>query len=193
METPSQLHPWFALQVRTRFENAVAAHLAGKGYEWLLPLCTSRRRWSDRIKDLELPLFPGYVFCRFDPMNRLPILMTPWVKQVVGVAKVPTAISENEIAAIQLAVRSGLRREPWPFLEVGQQVRVKYGPLAGLQGLLLEFRGQHRLLLSVSLLRRSVAVEIDGADVDPIAEAGKHREPRRVRPEPISLPVPAQA
>src|SRR3989442_10827151 len=82
-------YPWFALQTRCRYESFVAKQLAHKGYEILLPLYECRRRWSDRIKELELPLFPGYVFCRFNPLVRLPILMTPGVIQVVGVGKSP--------------------------------------------------------------------------------------------------------
>src|SRR5579859_2892809 len=77
-------YPWFALQVRMRHEALVTAHLNGKGYEWFLPLYKSRKRWSDRVKETELPLFPGYLFCRFDPQNRLPILKTPGVTQIVG-------------------------------------------------------------------------------------------------------------
>lgn len=163
MGSGSQSNPWFALQVRTRTESGVAAHLAGKGYEWFLPQYKCRRRWSDRIKQIELPLFPGYLFCRFDPQQRLPILMTPGVVQIVGIAKTPIPIDNAEIEAIQTAVRSGLPAQPWPFLEVGQRVRVDYGALAGLEGILVDFRGQYRIVVSVTLLRRSVAVEMDGA------------------------------
>lgn len=191
METRSEKLPWFALQVRTRFEHAVATYLDGKGYEWFLPLYKCRRRWSDRIKELELPLFPGYAFCRFDPLNRLPVLTTPWVVQVVGIAKTPIPIEESEIAAIQRAVQSGLATEPWPLLEVGQRARVEYGPLAGLEGTLLDFRGHHRLLLSVTLLRRSVAVEVDSADVTPIPEPHRRRG-HLLRPGPFARPVTAQ-
>jgi len=155
--------PWFALRVRSRYEHTVAAHLQGRGYESLLPLYKCRHRWSDRFKEIELPLFPGYVFCQFDSLNRLPILSIPGVVYVVGVGRTPVPIDENEIAAIQAAVKSGLPRQPWPFLEIGHRVRIECGPLCGVQGILLGFRGHHRLVLSVTLLQRSVAVQVDEA------------------------------
>ena len=149
-------------------QNIVTAILEGKGYESFLPLYQSRRAWSDRIKELQLPLFPGYVFCRFDVQRRLPILTTPGVVGVVGVGKRPVPIDEAGIGAIRAAVQSGLQTRPWPFLQIGQEVSVKDGPLSGLKGILLNFKGQHRLVLSVTLLQRSVAIEVDGAWVDPI-------------------------
>ena len=166
-------YPWFALQTRCRYESFVAKQLAHKGYEILLPLYECRRRWSDRIKELELPLFPGYVFCRFNPLVRLPILMTPGVIQVVGIGRSPVPVDDAEIAAIQTAVQSGLPRQPWPFLQIGQRVRVECGPLCGLEGILVDFKGRHRLVLSMTLLQRSVAVEVDGAWVISIPQ--QHR------------------
>src|SRR5579863_10172859 len=168
-------HPWFALQVRARYETLVAAHLRGRGYEWFLPLYKSRRRWSDRLKEIEQPLFPGYVFCRFDPLNRLPILTVPGVALIVGIAKTPIAIDEGEIMAIQAAVNSGLPSQPWPFLKLGQRVRIEHGALGGLEGILLEIRGRHRLVLSVTLLQRSVAVQVDDAWVTPLPQAAAGR------------------
>ena len=117
--------PWFAVQTRSRYENLVATLLRGKGYELFLPIYKSRRRWSDRIKELELPLFPGYLFCRFNPLDRFPILVTPGVMQVVGVGKSPIPVDDLEIAALKTAIRSGLPRQPWPFLQVGQRVRIE--------------------------------------------------------------------
>jgi transcription antitermination factor NusG len=162
MEPTGSIHSWFAVQVKTRRESAVATILGGKGYEAFLPTYKSRRRWSDRIKELELPLFPGYLFCRFNAQNRLPILTTPGVVQIVGIGRNPMPLEESEIAAIQVVVRSGLSREPWPFLQVGGRVRIEGGPLYGLEGIVLAFKGRNRLVLSVTLLQRSVAVEIDG-------------------------------
>jgi len=165
--------PWFALQIRSRYEKIAASLLCGKGYELFLPSYKSRRRWSDRIKELEVPLFPGYLFCRFNPLDRLPILVTPGVIQVVGTGKSPVPVDDAEIAALQTAVQSGLPRQPWPFLQIGQRVRVECGPLCGLEGILLDFKGRHRLVLSVTLLQRSVAVEVDGAWVISIPQ--QHR------------------
>ncbi len=135
--------PWFALQIRSRYEKIAATLLCSKGYELFLPAYKSRRRWSDRIKELEVPLFPGYLFCRFDPLDRLPILVTPGVIQVVGTGKSPVPVDDAEIAALQTAVQSGLPRQPWPFLQIGQRVRVECGPLCGLEGILLDLSFRH--------------------------------------------------
>ena len=162
---PSQPLPWYALQVRTRFERAVAEHLAGKGYEWFLPLYRDKKRWSDRIKELDSPLFPGYLFCRFDAQKRLPILKTPGVIQIVGYNRQPVCVDESEIAAIQTLVSSGMPNQPCSFVEIGDRVRIASGPLRGLEGILVESRGRQKFVLSVSLLQRSVAVEIDAAAV----------------------------
>jgi len=160
--------PWFALQVRTRYERNVASHLAGKGFEWFLPTYQSRRKWSDRMKELSLPLFPGYLFCRFDPQDRLPILKTPGLISIVGTARVPTAVDETEILALRQLVSSEFPRQPWPFLQIGQRVRIEQGPLCGLEGILTRHKGKDRLVLSVTLLQRSIAVELDGTWVTPI-------------------------
>jgi transcription antitermination factor NusG len=163
-------YPWFALQVRSRYESIVTAHLSGKGYESLLPLYKHWRRWSDRFKEIECPLFPAYVFCRLNPLDRLPILTIPGVSLIVGVGKTPVAIDETEIAAIQAALNSGLPSQPWPFVRIGQRVRIEHGPLCGLEGVLTDFKGRHRLVLSVTLLRRSIAVQIEYAWVTPISQ-----------------------
>jgi transcription antitermination factor NusG len=163
-------YPWFALQTRSRYEHFVAAMLRGKGYELFLPVYTSQRRWSDRMRNLELPLFPGYLFCRFNPLDRFPIVVTPGVLQVVGIGKNPVPIADAEIVALQTAVQSGLPREPWPFLQIGQRVRVECGPLCGLEGILTGFKGHHRLVLSVTLLQRSVAVQVEESWVRPIPQ-----------------------
>lgn len=168
MLTTKSDDPWYAVQTRSRHENVVAAQLQGKGYEPFLPLCKSRRHWSDRVKEIELPLFPGYLFCRFDANNRLPILTIPGVVQIVGVGKRPVAVDEREISAIQIAVQSGLLRQAWSFEQIGQRARVEYGPLSGLEGTLVNVKGRHRLILSITLLQRSVAVEIDESWASPI-------------------------
>ena len=124
----SQL-PWFALQVNSRKENWIFAHLVGQGYECFLPKYKSVRQWSDRRKEIESPLFPGYLFCRFNPLERLPILKTPGVMEIVGCNRKPIAIDEQEIQAIQRMMESSLVRQPWPYLEVGQQVRIQSGAL----------------------------------------------------------------
>jgi transcription antitermination factor NusG len=170
METENIRYPWYAVRVRSRYEHTVGIHLQGRGYESFVPLYKGRHRWSDRFKEIDLPLFPGYVFCQFSPLNRLPILSIPGVVNIVGVGRTPVPIDESEIAAIQGAVKSGLPSRPWPFLEIGHRVRIEYGPLSGVQGILLGFRGHQRLVLSVTLLQRSVAVQVDEAWVQPMVQ-----------------------
>ncbi len=174
METGTELavaHPllWYALQVRPRFEKMIASTLLTKGYEGFLPLYRNRSRWSDRIKEVQLPLFPGYLFCRFDINKRLPILVTPGVIHVVGIGKTPHPVDNAEIAALQAIVISGLQAEPRSYLNIGQRVRIELGPLAGIEGILTALKGSSRLVVSVSLLQRSVSVEIDESWVVPVS------------------------
>ena len=164
---------WFALRVKSRSEKIVSTIARNKGFEEFLPLYRCCHRWSDRNKSVELPLFPGYVFCRLDPRYRLPILTIPGALHFVGIGKVPVPIDDAEIAAIQTAVRSGLTTEPWPYLNVGQTVRLEEGPLAGLEGILVEARKKQRIVVSVSLLQRSVAVEIEREWVTPVGPNGR--------------------
>jgi len=159
---------WFALQVRTRWESSTAISLSGKGYRTLLPTYKIKRRWSGRLREVDSALFPGYVFCHFDARMRLPILVTPGVIAVVGQGRVPQPVDDSEIAAIQAVVSSGVRAEPWPYLEVGQRIRINSEVLQGLEGILTHFKGQNRIVVSVSLLRRSVALEIDRSHVVPV-------------------------
>jgi transcription antitermination factor NusG len=159
---------WFVLRVKSRAEHVVATMARNRGFEEFVPFYRCRRRWSDRNKTVEAPLFPGYVFCRLHPQYRLPLLTIPGALHFVGIGKVPVAIQDCEIAAIQAAVRSGLSIEPWSFLRVGESVRLEEGPLAGVEGILIDVRKQHRIVVSVNLLRRSVAVEIDREWVTPL-------------------------
>ena len=161
--------PWYALRIRPRFEKTVASALLSKGYEGFLPLYRHRSRWSDRIKEVLLPLFPGYMFCRFDVNRRLPILVTPGVIEVVGIAKTPYPVDEAEVAALQAIVASSLKTEPLSYLNIGTLVRIEIGPLAGVEGILIGKKGNRKLVVSVSLLQRSVAVEIDESWVVPVS------------------------
>jgi transcription antitermination factor NusG len=155
------LNPWFGLHIKSNFEKVTATILDAKGLEVYYPTFRTRRRWSDRVKEIEQPLFPGYVFCRFDPNNRLPILTTPGVLSIVGVAKAPAPIAESEIFAVQRIVESGVAARPWPFLHVGERVVIEKGPLSGTEGIVLNFKNRYRIVVSVSLLQRSISAEID--------------------------------
>lgn len=159
---------WFAIQVRSNFEQTVSAILRNKGYEEFLPTYRSRRRWSDRVKEDHLPLFPGYVFCRLDQSKRLPILTTHGVVRIVGIGKTPAPVTADELESVWRITHSDLVANPWPHLEVGEAVFIESGPLTGMRGILVESKNHRRLVVSVSLLRRSVAVEIDEMHVRPV-------------------------
>jgi len=126
------------------------------------------RRWSDRVKQLEVPLFDGYVFCQVDVNARLPVLVTPSVLQFVGLGKTPVAIDENEIEAIQKVVLSGSRAVPWPFLKDGDRVQIAEGPLRDVQGILLRTERDHQVVISVTLLQRSIAVRMEREWIIPV-------------------------
>ena len=159
---------WFALQVKANAEWSVAEALRAKGYEEFLPAYRTRRRWSDRWKEIELPLFAGYVFCRFDAHKRLPVLVTPGVVSVVGFGKVPHPVEDREIEDLKAVISAGLNAQPWPYLKIGERVRIQDGPLGGVEGILLDIKPNRRLVLSVDLLQRSVAVEVEDCWLTPV-------------------------
>ncbi len=159
---------WYAIYVRSRFERTVGRLLAEKSYEQFVPMYRCRRRWSDRVKEVELPLFPNYAFCRMTDTARGRIVTTPGVIRIVGAGNQPLPVDESEIAALQQIMASGVRTEPWPFLQVGRPVQIDGGPLCGMRGVLCRIRNADRLIVSVTLLRRSVAVELDRAMVSPV-------------------------
>jgi transcription antitermination factor NusG len=155
-------YSWFALNARQRREKFVSTTLHSKGYESFLPFSRAKRRWTDRVKNIEIPLFPGYVFCRFDPRDKLSILTIPGVLSIVGNGKVPISIEDAEIQALQTVVYSGLLAQEWGYLEVGKRITIEQGPLQGVQGTVLNCEShKKKLLVSITLLRRSIAVNID--------------------------------
>lgn len=160
--------PWYAIRVKPRFERVVHENLTAKGFRAFLPLYKERRRWSDRVKLVELPLFPGYVFCSLDIQRRLPVLQTPGVLHFVSFDGEPAEVDGSEIDALRTAVSSGAPLAPWPYLREGQRVMVARGPMRGLTGILLKIRNEFRLIISVTLLMRSVAVEIDREAILPL-------------------------
>jgi transcription termination/antitermination protein NusG len=164
--------PWFALRVKPNYEKPVATALRGKGFEEFLPLFRSRRQWSDRVKTMDLPLFPGYLFCRLKLEDRMPLLTTPGFLYIVGVGRNPEPVDESEIAAIQSVLRSGVPVTPWPYLMVGQKVLLKHGPLRGLEGVLTKIANEHRMYVSVTLLKRSISVEVASEWIRPLDESG---------------------
>ncbi len=154
----NQRWPWFAVLTRLGRERHASTSLANIGYEYYLPMSCTTRRWSDRWKKVEAPLFPGYLFCRMNPNDRLPVLTTPGIIQIVGIGKTPIPVEEGEIAALQRVENSCLPTIPWPYLQVGHIARIGDGPLKGLTGVVTRIKSGMKLILSISLLQRSVAV-----------------------------------
>lgn len=159
---------WYAIRVKSNRENIVATALEGKGVTQFLPTYLARKQWSDRMVETEVALFKGYVFCHLDVNARLPVLTIPGVVEFVGIGKSPQPIEDSEIEALQTIMRNGLPAAPWPFLQAGQRVRIERGPLKDVEGLLVEVKNRFRLVVSVNLLQRSVAVEVDRDSVTPV-------------------------
>jgi len=160
---------WYALYTRHQHEKTIAHSLSNKGFEVFLPLYNAAHRWKDRTKQLSLPLFPCYVFLRTRGHEWLPVLTTPGVHMVVSYAGQPAAIPGAEVEAIRRALESSKHVEPHPFLKTGDWVRVRSGSLAGIEGVLVRRKNQFRLVLSVEMLGKSAAVEVDVATVERIA------------------------
>ncbi len=148
---------WFALRVKSNRERVTALSLTGKGYEVFLPEC---RCADEPAKRPEKVLFPGYLFCRFDVNNRLPILMLPGIVHIVGSGKTPIPVDEAELESLKIVVEAGLPIHREPSLAVGQRVRIQRGPLRGAEGIVVGVRRQ-RLVVAISLLQRSMSVELE--------------------------------
>ena len=159
------LHPWHGIRTRSNYERLAALNLKDRGFQPFLPVYKLRRRWSDRTVTTELPLFPGYVFCRFDHSCRLPIVTVPGVVGIIGCGTQPAPIPDSEIEAVRRVVESGFATEPAPFLREGQRIRVIHGPLRSLEGTLLRKKSMVCLVVSVEMLQRSISVEIDPAHI----------------------------
>lgn len=154
--------------MRSNFEQTTSLYLRQRGFEEFCPSYKTQREWSDRKKIIEVPLFTGYVFCRLNVNDRLPVLTAPGVVDLVGFGKRPTPVSDTEISHIKQLVDCGVLVVPWPYLKLGQRVVIEEGPLKGVEGILQEVKGKYRLVLSVSLLQRSVSAEIDRFAVRPL-------------------------
>lgn len=162
---------WFALRIRHQHENKVAMALERKGIEAFLPTYKCAKRWNDRMKVLCAPLFPGYVFATNFEGRRLDVLNTPGVAAIVSVAGVPAVIPGDEIEAIRRTIQSQANIEPHEYLRKGDAVRITYGPLAGLEGILVRKRNSLRLVVCIELLGRAAAVEIDGMSLERVRES----------------------
>ena len=185
--------PWSAVYTRHQHEKTVAEMLTTKGFEVFLPLYDTVRRWKDRRKLLHMPLFPCYVFVRGAEPRRLAVLTTAGVHMILCNSDRVATIPEEEIQAIRRAVDGDLHMEPHPFLKCGEQVRVIRGALSGVEGILVRKKNLFRLVLSVSMLAQSVAVEVYAGDVEPVGTRALNdqlRPFRLVNGRPPQLPVP---
>ena len=162
---------WYALAVRHQHERCVETALAASGLGAFAPMYRTRRRWSDRVKEIEAPLFPGYIFGRFALDERAPVSRIPGVARIVGFGGAPEPVPEGQIESIRAALSSQLLLRPWPHLRAGDRVRIEAGPMRGVEGLLLREKTGLRLVLGVELLQRSVAVEVDQEMIVPVHAA----------------------
>lgn len=161
---------WYAAYTSANHEKRVARQLTERSLEHFLPTYESMRRWKDRRKRLELPLFPGYVFVHLAMRDRLRVLQVPGVAKLVGFGGLPTALPEGEIEALRASLARGVRAEPHPYVQVGRRVRVTAGALAGVEGRVVRRKNRSRFVISLDLIQRSVAVEVEALEVEPVAE-----------------------
>ena len=169
MSTEEKSAQWYAIRVRSNFEKQVSISLRAREIEEFLPSYVLKNRWSDRVKEISRPLFPGYLFSYFHTDTQLSkIIATPGVVHVVTASKgVPAPIAQLEIDTIRQLVTSAVAIKPYPYLNTGDRVRIKRGPLAGLEGILTEFRKKYRVIVSVTILARSVAVDLESDWIEP--------------------------
>ena len=167
---------WYALFVRSRHEKVVENSLRSKRYNVFSPSYRTKRKRVDRTAEIEVALFPGYVFCQFDPTKRLPILMTPGVVGVVGRGNRPEPVDDTEIASIRTVALAGRSVQPWPFLRLGQRIRVQSGPLTGIEGIFLRVQDEDHLIISITLLQRAVSVVIERDSVSPVFSGERYTQ-----------------
>lgn len=173
-----QVH-WYSAYTRANHEKTVTEQLEARGMEHFLPLYASVRRWKDRRVTLQLPLFPGYVFVRMALQDRTKVQQIPGVARLVAFNGRPVALADEEIERLWSGLSEGICAKPHPYLTVGRRVRLKNGPLAGMQGILLRRKGNFRVVISIDLIQRSVAVDADAADVENLPRCdGKIRLPK---------------
>jgi len=159
---------WYAVWTRSRHEKAVAEQLERKSVETFLPVYETIRQWKNGRHKVQSPLFPGYAFVRIALRDRLEVLKVPGVVRLVGFNGTPTPLGDEEIESLRRALAQGARAEPHPFLTVGRRVRITAGPLQGAEGILIRKKGDPRVVLSIDLIRRSVAVEVDSTGLEPL-------------------------
>jgi transcription antitermination factor NusG len=156
---------WYAVHTNSRCEKSVAAHLASKSIEHLLPLCDTIRRWRNGKHRVQLPLFPGYLFARLDATNRHRALEIPGLTYIVGRRGYPTPMQQEDIDRLMRGLQAGIAIDPYPYMTVGTRVEVRGGPFEGATGFVIRRRGKTRVIISIDLIMRAMAVEVDTADL----------------------------
>ncbi len=161
---------WYAVQTMPRHERKVAVELQRKGLHTFLPLIPSARQWSDRVRVLDMPLFPGYVFVQMSPApdTRIAVLRSKGVTSFVGIRGIGAPIPEPQITAIQSILDRKLPFSPYPFLNIGQRVCIRGGSLEGIQGILTEIKGDLSLVISIDLIHKSLAIRVAGYRIEPV-------------------------
>ncbi len=161
---------WYAIQTRSRHEKMVVRQLQDQGVSTFLPITSQLRQWSDRRKMVEFPLFPGYAFVRlvYQPEERMRVLRTEGVVGFVGAHGQGVAIPEKQIEDIQIILASKVPCESYPFLKIGQRVRIRGGSLEGTEGILVGHDGDRMLIVSIELIQRSVSIRLHGYDLEPV-------------------------
>jgi len=157
---------WYALYTCARHEKRVAQQIEGRRMSCFLPLYRSVRRWKDRRKELQLALFPGYVFVHMPLSNKLKVLEVPGVVRLVSFNGEPAALPAEEIEALRTRLSNSSKIEPHPYLRAGRKVRVRSGPFQGLEGVVVRRKDRCRLIFSIDLIQRSLAIEVDEADLE---------------------------
>jgi transcription antitermination factor NusG len=173
---------WYAAYTSANREKRVAEELTRKSVQHFLPLYGAVRRWKDRRVELQLPLFPGYIFVQIALRDRLDVLKVPGVVRLVGFNCTPTPVPKEQVEGLRHALQEGLRAEPHPYLDAGRQVRIKAGPLAGWKGVVVRRKGDFRVVLSAELIQRSISMDIEASFLEPLNEV--HRVPRKVAGKP---------
>jgi transcription antitermination factor NusG len=170
VQSPVLARPaWFAVHTSCRHEKQVAMQLAGRGIEYLLPLYEEVHNWADRRMAVQLPLFPGYLFVQVMWAQRMDVLRVPGVARIVGFNGAPMPLDDAEVEALRAGMASGMRLEPHPYLKSGCRVRIRSGVLRGVEGILVRRKDSDRIVISVDLIMKSVALEIDAANLEVIS------------------------
>lgn len=164
---------WYAVYTSANHEKKVAGEFSRRSVESFLPLYSSVRRWKDRRVQLQMPLFPGYVFVHLALSERLRVIQVPGVVKLVGFGGQPVALPDEQLEALRTGLNGQLRAEPHPYLTIGRRIRIVRGAFRGAEGTLVRKKGVFRVVLSLELIMRSIAVEVDAADVEPMSHKGR--------------------